>query len=177
MPTGRGIAGLFNGVKILNLYATSGSEKRNEREKFYNLDVPRLLHHPESKLIFAGDFNCVLKNTDTTGKPTLSRALNQLISGLDLYDAWEDTENANAYTHYTQHGASRLDRIYISRTLLPKKKHTELRATAFTDHFAVVIFMEGNATFTTRGRGFWKLNTNLLCDKQIHACFKKEWES
>jgi hypothetical protein len=62
-----------------------------------------------------------LKNTDTTGKPTLSRTSNQLISGLDLYDAWEDTENANAYTHYTQHGASRLDRIYTSRTLLPTK--------------------------------------------------------
>jgi exonuclease III len=65
MPTGRGIAGLFKGIKILNLYTPSGSEKRNEREKFYDLDIPRLLHHPESKLIIAGDFTCVLKNTSS----------------------------------------------------------------------------------------------------------------
>jgi exonuclease III len=33
MPTGRGITAFFNGVKILNLYAPSGSEK-NERKAF-----------------------------------------------------------------------------------------------------------------------------------------------
>jgi exonuclease III len=34
MPTGRGITTIFNGVKILNVYAPSGSEKEHEREAF-----------------------------------------------------------------------------------------------------------------------------------------------
>jgi exonuclease III len=65
MPTGRGITVLFNGVKILKVYVLSGSNK-NDREAFYNMDIPRLLIHPTTNLLMAGDFNCVLTNTDCT---------------------------------------------------------------------------------------------------------------
>jgi exonuclease III len=41
IPTGRGMSAHFNGVKILNVYAPSGSEKRHDREDFYNfVSVP-----------------------------------------------------------------------------------------------------------------------------------------
>jgi exonuclease III len=40
IPTRRGIYAQFNGMKIINIYAPSGSEKRRERDEFYNIDAP-----------------------------------------------------------------------------------------------------------------------------------------
>jgi exonuclease III len=70
VPNGRGITGTFNDVKILNVYAPSGSERKREGEEFFNTEVPRLFIHPPTNLIVAGDFNCVLQKTETTGTPT-----------------------------------------------------------------------------------------------------------
>jgi exonuclease III len=35
-PSGRGISGTYNDIRITNIYAPSGAEMRNERELFYN---------------------------------------------------------------------------------------------------------------------------------------------
>jgi len=59
IPTGRGKSAHFNGIRIINIYAQSGSEKKREREKYYNGDVARLLMHSSDNVILAGDFNCV----------------------------------------------------------------------------------------------------------------------
>jgi exonuclease III len=67
LPTGRGILGLFNDVKIISVYAPSGSARKGESEEFLNVSVPQLLRHPHPKLILARNFNCVLQPTDTTG--------------------------------------------------------------------------------------------------------------
>jgi len=56
MPTGRGISAHFNGIRIINIYAPSRSEKRLEREEFYNGDVARLLMHSSDNMVLAGDF-------------------------------------------------------------------------------------------------------------------------
>ena len=45
IPTGRGISAHFNGIKIINIYAQSGSEKKREIEEFYNGDVARQIQH------------------------------------------------------------------------------------------------------------------------------------
>jgi exonuclease III len=36
IPSGRGIAVNHKGIQIINIYAPSGTEKRNEREYFFN---------------------------------------------------------------------------------------------------------------------------------------------
>jgi len=56
IPTGRGISAYFNGIRIINIYAPSGSEKKREREEFHNGDVARLLMHPSDNIVLAGDF-------------------------------------------------------------------------------------------------------------------------
>ena len=72
IPTVRGISAHFNGIKIINIYAPSGSEKKHEREEFYNGNVARLLMHSGVNMVLAGDFNCVLTPSDRTGSFNIS---------------------------------------------------------------------------------------------------------
>jgi exonuclease III len=88
IPTGRGISGLFNGITIINLYATAGAEKKRDRETFYNQDITSLLNKHNEHIIITGDFNCVVNITDCTGQPSMSRALKQIITELRIQDAW-----------------------------------------------------------------------------------------
>ena len=46
IPSGRAIAAEFQGTRIVNIYAPSGAEKRQERERFFNQDVTHLLREP-----------------------------------------------------------------------------------------------------------------------------------
>jgi hypothetical protein len=54
-------------------------------------------------------------------------------------DAWDSKLNSTGYTHYTNTGASRYDRIYMSPTVNARKLHTTTLAAAFTDHNAVQV--------------------------------------
>jgi hypothetical protein len=65
-------------TRIVNIYASSGTAKRQERETFYNSDFPGILHAVD---ILGGDFNCVLDKNDVTGQGTYSRSLATLIKG------------------------------------------------------------------------------------------------
>jgi exonuclease III len=67
LPSGRGITARYNGISLINLYAPSGSEKKQERESFYNTEVPYLLPGHNTEIILAGDLNCVLSTSDATG--------------------------------------------------------------------------------------------------------------
>jgi len=111
IPTGRGMSAHFNGIRIINIYTPSGSEKKREREEFYNGDVARLLMHSSDNMVLAGDFNCVLTSPDCTGSFNVSRALTRLVTGLDLVDVWDVNRGRMICTHYTAQGASRIDRI------------------------------------------------------------------
>jgi exonuclease III len=109
LPSGRGIALTFQGTCIINLYAPSGTEKKQEREQFYNNDITCLLPITIPDLIIVGDFNCVLSQSDTTGQWNYSKALANLVTGLGLTDVGESSLTGTAYTHYTITGASCLD--------------------------------------------------------------------
>jgi len=121
IPSGRGTAVYFDDTCIVNIYAPSGTAKRAEREDFYNSDIIGLLPLKPTKLILTGDFNCVINNNDCTGQRTCSRALERLINGLQLKDAWDTEMNPHIYTHYTTAGVARIDRIYQSEDLLLNK--------------------------------------------------------
>ena len=75
LPSGRGIARMYNGTRLINIYSRSDADRKEEREWFYNVDVPYLKPATETYIIFAGDFNCVLSHTDVTGHRKYSRAL------------------------------------------------------------------------------------------------------
>jgi exonuclease III len=103
LPSGRGIAGTFSGTCTVNICALSGAEKKDERETSYSNDLPYLLPTPRADLILAGDFNCVLSQSDTTGRENYSRAFENTVRGFNLTDVW-DTDTRRMFTHYTAMG-------------------------------------------------------------------------
>jgi hypothetical protein len=104
LPSGRGIAGTYNGTWFVNLYAPSGAEKKHERETFYNTELPYLLPTTRTDLIIAGDFNCVLSQSDTTGQKNYSRAIDNIIRGYDLNGVWDTYGKKYLYALYTERG-------------------------------------------------------------------------
>jgi hypothetical protein len=67
------------------------AQRKKEREKFYNNDLPYLLLGYHTELNLAGDFNCALSHSDATGQRNYSRVLDKLVTGFGLYDVGEQT--------------------------------------------------------------------------------------
>jgi exonuclease III len=76
LPSGRGMAANFQGLWIVNVYAPSGAEWKQERDVF-NIELPQLLLETPSMMLIGGDFKCVLTKTDCTGNFNYSRALQE----------------------------------------------------------------------------------------------------
>jgi len=123
----------------------------------------------------AGNFNCVRSNTDCTGHRTSSQALERLIHGLRRSDAWDVTLNPQAFTHYNPNGAARLDRIYVTDELRRNKQGVETIAAAFTDHLAVLLWINISTPIIHRGRGRWRMNTSFLNDMPFRLGIKDAW--
>ena len=158
------MAARFNKTLIVNIYFPSGAERKNETERFYNNELAYLLPTAHDDMILAGDFNCILSKTDSTGTNNYSRALAHLVHGLGLKDAWNTYIWRTVYTHYTPVGAYRIDRIYATGNILSKKQGVETAAAAFTDHLAVVLGVAVDTPLTLLGRGYWRMNVSLLGD-------------
>jgi exonuclease III len=60
IPSGRAFAVSLGALTIINVYAPSGTAKRQEREAFFNNDLPYILGTATDDILLAGDFNCVL---------------------------------------------------------------------------------------------------------------------
>ena len=76
-------------------------------------------------MIVGGDFNSVMKNTDCTGNINFSKDLEKIVSDIGLVDVWETVPPRAVYTHYTSHGAARLDRINVASKLSCRKVRVE----------------------------------------------------
>jgi hypothetical protein len=139
-------------------------------------DVARLHMHPSDNMVLAGDFNCVLTPSDCTGSLNVSGALTRLVTGLDLMNVWDVNQGRMICTHYTAQGASRLDRIYLSRQLLKSKHGVELIAAAFTVHPAVILRVSLSAPCPTRGKDYWRINPTYLDDQHFLQTFIQHWE-
>jgi len=99
LPSERAIAAESKGLYFVNIYAPSGTAKRTEREYFYNVEVPQLLQIGHGEIIIGSDFNCVLDPADTSGNIHTSRALTEMIRGLQLTDTWKQDPTRPAYSH------------------------------------------------------------------------------
>jgi len=89
LPSGRAIAAPLGTLLNINIYAPSGTAKRQEREAFFNNDLPYILGTASDDILLGGDFNCVLGANDSTGHGTFSRSLATLVQGYWIRDAWQ----------------------------------------------------------------------------------------
>ena len=126
-------------------------------------------------MIVGGDFNCVLSQADCTGNMNYSKALDKPVRGLKLTDVWATTHPRAIYTHYTPHGAARLDRLYVSPNLRNRKIGVETVMATFTDHLVVCLCITLVAPVLRRGWGRWKMNATLLEEASFRNQIQQEW--
>jgi exonuclease III len=59
ITSGRGIAVKYGELWVLDLYASSGAEKKNEREYFFNTELIYILPTITTDMIIVWDFKCI----------------------------------------------------------------------------------------------------------------------
>ena len=175
LPSGRAIAAAYKGIRLINVYVPSGTARRTDREQFYTTELPYLFHDGPTDLLIGGDFNCVLHPGDTTGQFQPSRALTEMIRGLELHDAWNQNPTHPTYTYYSAHGATRLDRFYITSEIQQKKMGIEIIPAAFTDQYAVAMPITVQDTDWQRARGRWKMDPTLINDEHLKKRISFGW--
>ena len=105
---------------VLNVYATSGSNKKAERNIFFGQEVFKSLTlFSNSQYILAGDFNCVLSPFDIEKgfgfNQKFSVALKDIVNSFKLLDAFRvHNPRVEEYTFFRPgKSASRLDRSLL----------------------------------------------------------------
>jgi exonuclease III len=176
LPSGRGIAASISGVWSINVYAPSGAERKREREAFNNVDLTHLMRTLPSSMILGGDFNCVLNPNDCKSEANRSAALERVVNGFGMHDAWRTDPNRVVYTHYTLHCAARLDRIYMTTNLTDRKLGVETVVAPFTDHMAVVLRLRMDVLPIYRGRCYWRMNTRILKETPFKERMTHKWQ-
>ena len=177
-PTGRILACVCNGWKIVNIYAPSGANLRKDRERFFTQDLIYFLRHVNDDIILGGDFNSVIRTEDQASQcNNYSRACHSLVTDLNLADVWTLLHpNSVQYTFFTRTSQSRIDRFYISRSLQNAIHSVNVTPLVFSDHEGVKIQIAGQPKIRICGKGVWKVNSSILSDKEIKREFHEKYE-
>ena len=171
--SGRAIAATLGTPLIINVYAPPAPP--DEPNWSHSSTTTPLLGSASDDIILGGDFNCVLEAADSTGHGSFSRSLATLVQGYALRDAWQARSDSHAYTHHTIHGATTIDRFYLSRDLLTPKTGIATVAAAFTGHVAVFLHFSWSALLTKRSRRTWKLNSGSLTSDLVMQALQPHW--
>lgn len=89
LQSARGLALTVQGIRLVNIYAPSGTDKRRERAQFYSEAITPLFLGRYENIIVGGDFNCVLARKDQHPNFTTCPELPHLVNRLSLVDTWE----------------------------------------------------------------------------------------
>lgn len=165
---GRLVAVRVQDTTLCCVYAPSGSAYRSQRENFFNTTLAFYLRHRTEHVILAGDFNCVLRQSDATGH-NMSPSLQAAVHHLGLSDVWVKLRSRDAgHTYITGNSSSRLDRIYVSGALCAQLRNIHTHACSFTNHMAVTSRICLPDLGRPPGRGFWSLRPHLLTAEAIN---------
>ena len=157
-------------IVVINIYAPSGSTKRQERNFFFSQEIFRVFTlYPQSFYVLSGDFNSVLAPRDIENGIGFNQkncpALKDLIFSFNLIDAFRAKfPDKEEFTfHRAGRAASRLDRFYIPATYsgLINIHHMA----SLSDHYAVFLEIETNDKFPK----FPKFPSHILEIKYIHS--------
>ena len=161
-------------TRLVNVYATSGSENRRERSQLFTRDMfPHLLQNQAGLLpILAGDWNCLVSQADTTAnyRDKYCKDLENLLKSFKFRDAYRILHPlAQEFTfHRGSCAPSRLDRV-----CLPQHLSTSLisHLPGLADHWGVEVRLQLElATVQLQAnhqRTHWKLNSSILKDESF----------
>ena len=152
---------------IVNIYAPN---EYREKIKFYDDVKSVIARHScsNTNLLIGGDFNSVLSSKDrVSGKIDKSTEhLKTFTSRLSLFDVWKQlNEKKTEYTYFNpkmNSSNSRIDFWFGSSQLQSKCNTCSIVSSPAPDHKAIVLIMRLESK--PRGKGYWKLNTELLKD-------------
>ena len=163
-------------LHFLNVYAPSGSNRKNEREELFNNEILYYLRNSLGNTIFGGDLNCIIRVSDVTNKnPNLiSKALENTIKQLKFTDAWFEKHQKPVFTYFRDNYASRLDRFYVG-DLRVNIQGISTKNVCFSDHSAVVLSLSLDK-IGRRGSYYWKMNTSLLELDEVNNNFHNFWQ-
>jgi len=166
-------------VLVVNSYAPN-----EDKAVFFEKLVEKVSEYETDNVIWGGDHNLVL-NVDLDkcgGNPTTHwecrKSLLDFMEAHDMIDIWRrQNQKSKTYTwHSNPRETKRAKRLGLKREiiqsridffLIPHKfiqltKSNKIQAGYHSDHALVILGLQINPT--SRGRGFWKLNTSLLED-------------
>ena len=122
-------------------------------------------------LVWVGDYNCILDGCKdrspqkTNTKPQMTKTLKEAVYNLDLCDIWR-THNPERkeFTCYssTHDTYSRLDRIYISKSISESVTNIQHLARYISYHAPVL--MEMSLGVPAHNRALWRLSPEVLLD-------------
>ena len=175
LPCGRGISAQFGRYTIINVYAPSGSNNRQERNMFFGAEVLPLFQRTVDNIVLAGDFNCVLRAEDTLGHANICGQLRALTQRLHLVDPSVHINRPIVHTYRTATMASGLDRFYVSYCNILHVKSMHEHIVPFGDHLAVACHINLSEAYTPRGPSYWKCDTTAIQDIKFLPAFKERW--
>jgi exonuclease III len=166
-------------LRVINIYAPNIAA---ERRRFFMDLSPFFVTNRD--IIFCGDFNCVMDTRiDKVGGNLEngtegSEEIKSICRDFRLVDYYRVLRPRSvAYTWYFAGNniGCRLDRIYVSRSMLPSCMHCTVIPYGLSDHDSVMISLDSHSDIVM-GKGFWKLNTSILKDKDFHVEFAVFWK-
>lgn len=155
-------------INVLNIYAPNViSDRKAFFENLHDYFIS------QGDLIIGGDFNCVdsasdkLHSDDVHSSDKLS--ISSLKSNFLLTDVWRKRNpRAISFTWSNSDNtqASRIDRFFVSKSLLCKVSSCNIFPCVFSDHDFVSLGFNLDG-FSTRRSCIWKFNSSLLADPEF----------
>ena len=128
----------------------------------------------KENIVLAGDMNCCLRKQDRSTRTHLNDksrlALENVVNKFNLKDTWASLSNDPGFTYIDKrHGTkSRLDYLFVNNfTKLSNDDVCISVCPCGPDHSAVIVKL--HVSSTKRGRGYWKMNNELLENQDFNT--------
>ena len=163
---------------IINVYAHSGSNVKNDRETLFSEEMLYYLQNNLDNTFLIGDFNCIISPKDSTSTASYltSESLKNIVNNLNFSDVHNlYNKGLVQYTYIKKGYGSRIDRIYINKLRNHILQFNTIPV-EFSDHHAILVNVGFTNVNLISRQCYWKLNTSLLNDLHVCELFNNSWD-
>ena len=159
---------------IINTYYPE--ENRPFEQKHITNKIKEFMDKHKGPYIWGGDFNSIEQKSDSSNKiRKTTKQFTEIKTIHNMYDPWTElnTDNKGYTRRMKKGGGARIDRFYISRDIEKNITQLKLHPNSFSDHDGIHIQISTGKN--NLGQGTWKLNTNILKNKQYREEIERFW--